>query len=200
MKPTNRPVKVVFLILVMMALLTGTAFAHRITIVGWVEGDTVYLEGYFSGGTVPKDALIQVSDPDGNILHEGRTDDNGEHSFKVPGMFTLTVLIDAGAGHQATCEIPEDEIRQEAALLQQASGGDGSSAGGVALDETVLRAIIASEVGKQMKQFSRDMNTGGGHGGPAVTDILGGIGYVIGLVGLGAYIHYRRKSRPEKKG
>ena len=29
--------------------------------------------------------------------------------------------------------------------------------------------------------------------GPAVTDILGGIGYILGLVGIGAYFNYRKK-------
>jgi nickel transport protein len=30
--------------------------------------------------------------------------------------------------------------------------------------------------------------------GPSVTDILGGIGYILGLVGIGTYFHYRRRS------
>ena len=29
--------------------------------------------------------------------------------------------------------------------------------------------------------------------GPTLTDVLGGIGYIIGLVGLAAYVRYRRK-------
>ena len=30
--------------------------------------------------------------------------------------------------------------------------------------------------------------------GPTLRDILGGIGYILGLMGLGAYIHFRRKT------
>ncbi len=87
------------------------AFAHRISILGWVEGDTVYLQGNFSGGTVPVDAPITVSDPDGNVLVEGMSDENGEFSFKVPAITTLLVHINAGMGHQATCEIPQSGNR-----------------------------------------------------------------------------------------
>ena len=29
----------------------------------------------------------------------------------------------------------------------------------------------------------------------SLQDVVGGIGYIIGLAGLGAYVHYRRKSR-----
>ena len=36
--------------------------------------------------------------------------------------------------------------------------------------------------------------------GPNARDVIGGIGYIFGLVGLGAYLHFRRKpgriSRP----
>ena len=28
-----------------------------------------------------------------------------------------------------------------------------------------------------------------------ISDILGGLGYILGLVGLAAYMHYHRKSR-----
>ncbi len=38
---------------------------------------------------------------------------------------------------------------------------------------------------------------------PTLHDILGGIGYILGLLGLAAYIHFRRKTREmdaRKKG
>ena len=31
--------------------------------------------------------------------------------------------------------------------------------------------------------------------GHSITDILSGIGYILGLVGVGAYFHYRKKSK-----
>ena len=30
--------------------------------------------------------------------------------------------------------------------------------------------------------------------GPSLRDILGGVGYILGLMGLAAYLHFRRKA------
>jgi len=35
--------------------------------------------------------------------------------------------------------------------------------------------------------------------GPTVKDILGGIGYILGLVGVASYFHYRRKTKDLSK-
>ena len=32
--------------------------------------------------------------------------------------------------------------------------------------------------------------------GPSMSEIIGGIGYILGLVGLGAYVRYRKERRP----
>jgi nickel transport protein len=180
------------LIAVLVFLCTAAVYAHRITVFGWVEGDTVYLEGNFSGGTKPKDAVIQVFDPDENLLHEGRTDENGEYNFKVPKISTLKVLINAGAGHQATCEIREEEIKAEMLNAGTTVTAGRKLSGGI--NQEALRLIVASEVDKKLKQFSRQLVLElGSSGEPSLPDILGGIGYIIGLVGLATYFHYRRK-------
>jgi nickel transport protein len=192
---TNQSVKVIFLAVLLILLFAGPVFAHRITIIGWVEGDTVFTEGCFSGGTKPKNALIQVFDPDKNLLLEGKTDENGEFSFKVPSVVTLTVLINAGAGHQATCEISEEDIRAEAVLISSETGNEDLADEGAYISEDMLRKIVSSEVNKQLKSFLNQINAATAHTEPSVTDILGGIGYIIGLVGLGTFFHYRSKSR-----
>ncbi len=33
---------------------------------------------------------------------------------------------------------------------------------------------------------------------PSLPEIIGGIGYILGLMGVGAYFHYRRKNRDLK--
>jgi nickel transport protein len=173
-------------------LASGPLFAHKISVLGWVEEDTVFIEGYFSGGTKPRDAELQIFDPDGNILAEGRTDDNGEYSFKVPAVTTLRVHLNAGAGHQAECEIPEEEIRAEAEATSPVSGnGEGAATGSI--NEAALRKIVSSEVNKQLKHFANQMKSAEAGAEPSLTDILGGIGYIIGLVGLGMFFNYRRR-------
>ncbi len=59
------------------------------------------------------------------------------------------------------------------------------------LDEAVIREIVSSELTRHFARMERQ--GGGSNGEPTLTDILGGIGYIIGLVGLGTFFHYRRK-------
>ncbi len=187
--------KILILIIILISL-SAPLFAHRISISGWVEGDRVYVEGSFSGGTRPIDSIIQVFDKEGNILHEGRTDQNGEYNFKIPETTTLEVLINAGAGHQARCTISEEEIRAEAEMISTAETVSFGTGGGLSISEEALRNIVATEVNKQLKHFAKQMAAAEAESAePSFTDIAGGIGYILGLIGLGTYINYRRKSK-----
>lgn len=87
--------------MVLLGLLAASdALAHKVTIFAWVEGDTVHTESKFSGGRRVKDGKVEVFDPAGTRLLEGRTNDNGEFSFKAPQVSDLKVLLTAGMGHQ----------------------------------------------------------------------------------------------------
>ena len=66
-------------------LVAPAAHAHRVSIFAWVDGDTVHTESKF--GRRPgwsRAAWVRVFDLEGNLLLEGKTDDNGEFSFQVP--------------------------------------------------------------------------------------------------------------------
>jgi len=55
------------------------------------------------------------------------------------------------------------------------------------------RSVFSDKLAPVLKKLSRLES----QGGTGLTDILGGIGYILGLMGLGAYVHSRRtKKRP----
>lgn len=185
---------------------TGSAYAHKVTAAGWVEGDTVFIESVFGGGSKPKNAEVKVFDPEGKLLLEGTTNENGEFQFQAPVRTTLTVVINAGMGHQATCKVLEEEFEEvseddaeEVEDAEETNSENLQSEGGVSStglqasgcpSEKAIRKIVASELSRQLKRMNR---SGASDEGPSITDILGGVGYIIGLVGLGMYINYRRK-------
>lgn len=43
-------------------LFTSTAFAHKVNIFAYVEGDTVYTESYFPDGKKVESGLVEVYD------------------------------------------------------------------------------------------------------------------------------------------
>ena len=55
-----------------------------------------------------------------------------------------------------------------------------------------LQALVEAALDKKLAPILHRL--GNVEQGPTLSDIIGGIGYIIGLVGLGAYIHSRRKS------
>lgn len=187
---------------------SSTAFAHKFIMSTWVEGDTVYLEAGFSDGTTAKHAKIEVFDnSSGDKLLDGETDDSGEFSCKIPKKTELRIHGNAGMGHQGESIIPLEDVAE-------AFPGDGAdlseSAGSVTaeteapvvsptpaaagISEAELQKIVETAVEKKLRPLLRKMAEQDMKG-PSLQDIMGGIGYIIGLIGLGTYINYRRKSK-----
>jgi hypothetical protein len=120
---------------------TTPAFAHKVTIFAWVEGDTIYTQSKFSKGRKVKGSLVTVFDMEGNKLLEGTTDEKGEFSFKIPKKTGLKVVLKASMGQ-----------------------------------------IIS------MLADSQDQD-------PGIREVMGGIGYIFGLVGVALYFTNRRKTQ-----
>ena len=121
MKPDtlkSKLAKSIFFLLWVICLLCfriESADAHRVVVFAWVEGDTVYVESKFSGGKRVKAGEIIVTDPQGNELLSGRTNENGEFSFKVPKKSELKIILLAGTGHRGEWTIAAGEIEMPAA-------------------------------------------------------------------------------------
>ena len=92
------------------APILNSAWAHRVNVFAWVQGDTVYVESKFAGGKMVKAGKIVVMDSQGNELRSGLTNDQGEFSFKIPMRTDLKIVLIAGQGHQAQWIIPAAEI------------------------------------------------------------------------------------------
>jgi nickel transport protein len=55
-----------------------------------------------------------------------------------------------------------------------------------------VEAVIEIVLDRKLKPITK-MLTEAHHEGPTVRDIFGGIGYILGLVGIAAYVHSRKK-------
>jgi nickel transport protein len=178
----------------------GAAQAHKVSVFAWVEGNRIYTESKFSGGKRVKNGTVTVLDSAGNPLLEGKTDDNGEFSFEKPGTDGLTVIINAGMGHRNQWVLSAADLGIAAAgpavsapAVETRSGSASPvAAGGVSAAE--VEAIVARQLKENLGPLTR-MVAESREKGPSVADIFGGIGYILGLVGLGAYVRYRRENR-----
>ena len=189
------------------------ALAHNVTVFAWVEGDTVHVESKFSGGRRPVAAPVEVYDVRGNLLLKGVTDEKGEFSFKVPKKTEMKVVLLAGMGHKGEWTIPFSDLEAVSAdTATQAAETDSPSSeptdpnqakgvlSTVGANPVPVGHVTAAEIRKAveaaldtklkpvMKLLVETRRSG-----PSVTDILGGIGYIFGLIGVAAYFNAKRR-------
>ena len=169
------------------------ALAHKVIIFAWIEGDTVFTESKFSDGKKAINSQVLVFDRDGKQLLEGKTNNKGEFSFKIPKLTDLRIVLNAAMGHKAEWKIPESEIRETMGASENKAAGGSSQSIGVGLSKEELKELIDESLDRKLRPIVRMMNESQSKG-PSVTEIIGGIGYIFGLMGVAIYF----KNRGEK--
>ena len=202
--------KVPLLFLVLLAFCTtllGTtdeANAHRVSIFAWVEGQKILGQGKFSNGNMAMRAKINVHGlKSGQLVWSGQTNDQGQFSLEIPSQAPregLILKIDAGQGHQNSWEMTPDEFggtQQDKQENMKDHSLDKSSDKSMILDTDlshsqlakIVRAEVAAEIAPLRKMLAEATQKE-----PSFTEILGGIGWLIGLAGLAAYAFGRHKA------
>ena len=208
----TKGILVLFVFAVSYFFAVNTACAHKAIIFAWVEGDTIYTESKFSGGKKVKKGDIIVYDLQGNRLVEGKTNEQGEFSFKIPKKTTLKIVIQAGTGHRGEWTLPVEEMGEvtsqqsvqveetkktgETASVKTEKQTPSVSASKLSPDD--IQLAVEKALDKKLKPVMKKLAESRQRG-PTVNDILGGIGYILGLVGIAGYFHYRRKIKDLSK-
>lgn len=177
---------VVFIILF---LAVGAVHAHKVNMFAHVEGDKVRVEGYFSDGKRASDSQIQVFAPDGERLLKGVADGEGVFVFDVPQISDLRITLYAGVGHRAEYTLSEAELAgaaNAAAVAQTAP-----VAGGISSEE--VDAMVRKAVGDALLPVMRSLSELKEQRG--FSDIVGGIGFIVGLIGIFFYVKARKTSK-----
>ena len=201
----RQPVFVTACLFALCLLWPAAAVAHRVNVFAWVEGDTVHTESKFSGGKLVNGGKIFVYDLKGNELLSGKTDAKGAFSFKIPKKTAMKIVLQAGMGHRGDWTIPLSEIDPQGSGSEPAvsketpekSAKTETTAPSVDLDQ--MRHALDQSLDRRLSPMLK-MLVESQDKGPTVRDIVGGVGYIFGLMGLAAYMHYRRKVRELEAG
>lgn len=202
--------KVIVFFLLTVLYLTMTApwaLAHKVILTAYVEGDTVFVEGGFSDGTSCKNAGIEVFDSSGKKLLEGKTNEDGEFSFKPPQKTDLKLVLNAGMGHRGEYTVPADEL-QGVVVGNQATTTEampaptaetrktqGISEAAARIDPKELELIVDRVMQKRLRPITQLIAKSQRKTGFSPTEIFGGIGYILGLMGIAMYFRYRKGSK-----
>jgi nickel transport protein len=198
--------KLLMIHLILIIFFSFSAFnvhAHRVTIFAWVDGDTVHTQSKFGGGKMVNKGEISVFDPEGNLLLKGNTDENGEFSFTIPKKTSLRIELNAGMAHQNEWIITAEEIGelQEDNFVASDQPEDSNNVLEKRFEPSIESTLTMKDIEQAVEQAMEKKLKPVMHmlsdlrdPGPKFIDIFGGIGYIIGLIGIGAYFKNRKKT------
>ncbi len=191
----------VVLLMLLMGLLPLPASAHKMNVFAWAGDELIYGEAKFSGGRAAKDITIKVEDAQsGTGLLTTRTDGQGKFQFPPPEQavrkqLDLLIIADAEDGHRAEWPLPAEEYLVASAEAEQsAASSDSTRPVTAGLDEAQIRRIVQDEVNRQLAHVRQALAEERGRK-IAPQDILGGIGCIIGLAGLFAWLRSRKQQQ-----
>jgi nickel transport protein len=187
---------------------TTPALAHRVLVFAYAEGDTIHTESKFIPNTPVRQGKILVLDQKtGKELLTGQTDDQGKFSCKIPAdavaqKLDLKIVAEAAMGHRGEWLLKADsyltgvtpgKTAAPAPAAATAPAAPGPKAATV--DPQALEAALNKALERQLAPI-KEMLTDLTVHRTSLTDIIGGIGYILGICGLGAYFLSKRKETP----
>jgi nickel transport protein len=168
----------------------------------------VYTESKFSGGKKAQNAVVEVFDARGHKLLAGKTDENGAFSFKAPQKGELKIVLIAGMGHRGEWTVSADEFENIMAVDSEPVQKLPATENAVKAELTPekkyvmetgltpedIQAIVEKALDKKLAPVLTKLNKPEDpRHGPGFSEIFGGIGYILGLMGLATYVNFRKK-------
>lgn len=208
-----KPIRILAVILLLAVAVP--AQGHRMRVFAYESQGMIVAETAFGSGRPAKNVAIQVEDPAGAILFTGTTDEEGIIQFPTPPAAVeqkknLLIIADAGGGHRGTWLLTAAEFTGTAPRSAEQTSGTPSSpttadtgavpppardhvpVSTVIIDQSVLEETVAAAVNREVaplkRMLAKSLDTA-----PTLKDILGGLGYIIGLAGIAAYFQAKRK-------
>ncbi|MDR2339898.1 MAG: hypothetical protein LBF40_07190 [Deltaproteobacteria bacterium] len=191
--------------------------AHAVYLFAYANGDEVCTESYFSKNSRVMGGTVTMSDANGTLLESAGTGDDGNHCFPMPKtQGDLLFAVDAGQGHRAEFRLraedrPDPGEADAAPPAPGAGGGPGAApeqappatnpgagAGG-ALSQGDVRAIVREELKSQLGPIARTLAEAKDDKTPGLREIVGGLGWIVGLLGVIILARGRKPPTPERK-
>lgn len=197
-----------------------SANAHRLNVFAWLENDKILVECNFGEKHPAVNAKVNVTDEatQKELLH-GTTNDNGRFAFQVPEVIRqghgLIITVNAGEGHLGKWTMDASELYAAAALT---AGFDAATiedqqrehirlrsattqniptqatnlaTPGSQISQAQMRSLLHSALEQHLGPIHRQLAAQAAKG-PTLAEIIGGLGWIIGLVGIALYFKSRR--------
>jgi nickel transport protein len=194
---TRGAVLILALVIITFLTLPSQVWAHKVNVFAWVEGDMVLVEGYYPGGKKAQNSLVEIYNGAGVKLLEGRTNQKGEFSFKIPAHEDLRIVLTASMGHKNDFTIKAGDVGGSEPPSQKPVPKIGetiAASPSTTVDMDQLEVMIDQALDRKLEPMIKLIRSTRKEG-PGVTEIIGGIGYIFGLFGLLMYFRSRSRSK-----
>ncbi|WP_058553939.1 hypothetical protein [Thiohalocapsa sp. ML1] len=190
-------------------LAAGPALAHKLNLFAAADGRVIRGEVYFAGGGKAADVPVRVQSASGEPLAALRSGADGGFAYAATAAVDHQIIAETPDGHRATWLIRAAEL---AGAFPQGDVADAASSAAAPLqaaDRPALPAAAATDIGAAEPRLDPDLiaaieravarqvrplreEAAAARDAAGFRDVLGGIGYIVGLAGLGLWWQCRR--------
>lgn len=170
------------------------AMAHKVIMAVFPSGNAIEGELGLSNGTMAIAQTIIITDDTGTELGRTQTDENGFFIYTPTQATAHNFYANMGAGHIGRVEMSALDVADIMGVAPSAPttvATEGPTTTGAAPLSADVKGEIAEMIRDEIRPLRREIAASREHAN--VQSILGGIGYILGLFGLGFYIAARRK-------
>lgn len=199
----RKPLLLILVAAAGLALWPDPVLAHKLNVFAWVEGRKIIGEAYFRGRAPLAGGAVTVFGPAGDKLGQTTTDQQGKFHFEPKLRGDHRIVVDAGDGHAESFTVGADELPADlpagpSAAAKAAPPPLATRSGGES--PPPVPAGLQSQIGQlraELQEFKSEIR---------LRDVLGGIGYILGLMGVAFYVLGARKNAarltdtPDKPG
>ena len=200
--------RTLILALALTTLIHSAALAHRVNVFAYVDGGDIVVECSYSKSKRVNHGAIEVLDAaSGEVLLAGETDENGHFRFPVPEAAKaagngLRIVLRAGEGHQNDWVVEASEFMPAPARAQEPVAPDTAgvstapaeatpaATAPAGLTRTDVEEVVNAALDARLAPIRRALLEQTEQG-PGMREIIGGIGWIFGLVGVAAYFRGR---------
>lgn len=182
-------------------LSVNVALAHNVVGGVYAIGTTIEGEAGFSNGDMAQaGTVVLITDASGQPIAEVLTDEEGFFVFEATKRIDHHFKLDMSSGHVLEMILPAEELPASlpgGTSIASAPSNLTTTASVSGVDTVVLQQMIEQAVAKQVKPLRKELAAYKEKAG--LQDLLGGIGYIFGLVGLGIWLRQRKQDKQQDK-
>lgn len=210
-RPMTRQQSGVLAAMLLACCFLPNAHAHKFKCFATAEGRSISGYAWLGGGGRPQNVPVKVTAPDGTVLAETRTNENGEFSFTPKRRCDHLVTLTSGDGHQAhflveAAELPADLPPLAAGTVDTPEhftaelpepGGAAENTGARASRPADIAEVVSEAVSRQIAPLRRELHELTER--QRLQDILGGVGYLMGVAGIAfCFLGAQRTARKDR--